>query len=537
MTKASVAVMPRAEPEVHQPEEQKPHDGPMCKNCHTLTTPLWRRNEQGAVLCNACGLFLKLHGRPRPISLKTDVIKSRNRKSAHSSSNPNSTMLNQSPGDMRKKENKKRKIQDLREISAAETLETILKFENGPRSVNKNQDQLQQHNESTPSNRSTPGVTGMMAPSQNILSASNDRLSPRPPPATSALPSAQNSGSLPHLSILLESMKSAEDRSREQQKHKEVSASSLDPELLRDQARYHQQHNVESPRLTAAVKMPLPLRQQSDSNQRTESNRSLQPVGSNSPPGNESQDHAYTTYMQRSPSSRHFLPGRSLADHGQVPHVHMASINEILGNQRSNIESPSSFVVPMGTHNSGQPPIPQAQSPRLKNVTSTTSTYSTQRLRRNSSEVESESYPRADSQVSDSPPPIDIQTSLPIEPGTESRSAMNHSASTKHHRQKIASLSNGHRQESEKHFYGNGHGGGAQASIRTLTPHDSRHSSGEVIMPASASLMSLLQSQEEVIKLKTRISELELVTDLYKRHIVELDTKCRSLEERLGNRN
>jgi len=33
----------------------------------------------GAVLCNACGLFLKLHNRPRPISLKTDVIKSRNR--------------------------------------------------------------------------------------------------------------------------------------------------------------------------------------------------------------------------------------------------------------------------------------------------------------------------------------------------------------------------------------------------------------------------------------------------------------------------
>jgi GATA-binding protein len=31
------------------------------------------------VLCNACGLFLKLHGKPRPISLKTDVIKSRNR--------------------------------------------------------------------------------------------------------------------------------------------------------------------------------------------------------------------------------------------------------------------------------------------------------------------------------------------------------------------------------------------------------------------------------------------------------------------------
>ncbi|RMZ78543.1 hypothetical protein DV737_g3821, partial [Chaetothyriales sp. CBS 132003] len=52
---------------------------PVCQNCATSTTPLWRRDEAGSVLCNACGLFLKLHGRPRPISLKTDVIKSRNR--------------------------------------------------------------------------------------------------------------------------------------------------------------------------------------------------------------------------------------------------------------------------------------------------------------------------------------------------------------------------------------------------------------------------------------------------------------------------
>ena len=56
-----------------------PFTQPVCQNCQTSTTPLWRRDEAGSVLCNACGLFLKLHGRPRPISLKTDVIKSRNR--------------------------------------------------------------------------------------------------------------------------------------------------------------------------------------------------------------------------------------------------------------------------------------------------------------------------------------------------------------------------------------------------------------------------------------------------------------------------
>ena len=50
-----------------------------CTNCFTQTTPLWRRNADGQPLCNACGLFLKLHGVVRPLSLKTDVIKKRNR--------------------------------------------------------------------------------------------------------------------------------------------------------------------------------------------------------------------------------------------------------------------------------------------------------------------------------------------------------------------------------------------------------------------------------------------------------------------------
>ncbi|KAI0320784.1 hypothetical protein OF83DRAFT_1103200 [Amylostereum chailletii] len=49
----------------------------VCTNCQTTNTPLWRRDPDGQPLCNACGLFYKLHGVVRPLSLKTDVIKKR----------------------------------------------------------------------------------------------------------------------------------------------------------------------------------------------------------------------------------------------------------------------------------------------------------------------------------------------------------------------------------------------------------------------------------------------------------------------------
>ncbi|KZV82509.1 hypothetical protein EXIGLDRAFT_684768 [Exidia glandulosa HHB12029] len=54
-------------------------DATVCTNCQTTNTPLWRRDPDGQPLCNACGLFFKLHGVVRPLSLKTDVIKKRNR--------------------------------------------------------------------------------------------------------------------------------------------------------------------------------------------------------------------------------------------------------------------------------------------------------------------------------------------------------------------------------------------------------------------------------------------------------------------------
>ncbi|KAI8875695.1 glucocorticoid receptor-like (DNA-binding domain), partial [Backusella circina FSU 941] len=51
----------------------------ICANCRTTTTPLWRRDEAGNTICNACGLYYKLHNVHRPVSMKRSVIKRRKR--------------------------------------------------------------------------------------------------------------------------------------------------------------------------------------------------------------------------------------------------------------------------------------------------------------------------------------------------------------------------------------------------------------------------------------------------------------------------
>lgn len=60
-----------------EPPGENGENPTMCTNCQTTNTPLWRRDPEGQPLCNACGLFYKLHGVVRPLSLKTDVIKKR----------------------------------------------------------------------------------------------------------------------------------------------------------------------------------------------------------------------------------------------------------------------------------------------------------------------------------------------------------------------------------------------------------------------------------------------------------------------------
>ncbi|KAI7880911.1 hypothetical protein K492DRAFT_162109 [Lichtheimia hyalospora FSU 10163] len=64
-------------------------DRTRCSNCDTTTTPLWRRDPEGQTLCNACGLFYKLHGVVRPLSLKSDGIKKRNRQGGNTQGSGN----------------------------------------------------------------------------------------------------------------------------------------------------------------------------------------------------------------------------------------------------------------------------------------------------------------------------------------------------------------------------------------------------------------------------------------------------------------
>ncbi|XP_063634113.1 transcription factor BCFI-like isoform X1 [Cydia splendana] len=58
--------------------------GLSCSNCHTTMTSLWRRNAHGETVCNACGLYYKLHNINRPMAMKKDSIQTRKRKPKNS---------------------------------------------------------------------------------------------------------------------------------------------------------------------------------------------------------------------------------------------------------------------------------------------------------------------------------------------------------------------------------------------------------------------------------------------------------------------
>ncbi|KAG4078359.1 hypothetical protein HA402_013069 [Bradysia odoriphaga] len=62
--------------------------GVICANCKTSSTTLWRRNNQGEPVCNACGLYYKLHTVNRPQSMKKEGIQTRKRKPKSTANQP-----------------------------------------------------------------------------------------------------------------------------------------------------------------------------------------------------------------------------------------------------------------------------------------------------------------------------------------------------------------------------------------------------------------------------------------------------------------
>ncbi|PWN33243.1 glucocorticoid receptor-like (DNA-binding domain), partial [Meira miltonrushii] len=61
------------------PNSSPDHQGAACANCGTSTTPLWRKDREGRIICNACGLYYKLHNSHRPVTMRMDAIKRRSR--------------------------------------------------------------------------------------------------------------------------------------------------------------------------------------------------------------------------------------------------------------------------------------------------------------------------------------------------------------------------------------------------------------------------------------------------------------------------
>ncbi|KAF6206348.1 hypothetical protein GE061_017581 [Apolygus lucorum] len=96
---SSPALFPRPSQVVPSTFDDKPNrrsstkgrQGLSCSNCGTKTTALWRRNQHGEPICNACGLYYKLHGVNRPITMRKDCIQTRKRKPKGSSKSEGST--------------------------------------------------------------------------------------------------------------------------------------------------------------------------------------------------------------------------------------------------------------------------------------------------------------------------------------------------------------------------------------------------------------------------------------------------------------
>ncbi|CAG9814281.1 unnamed protein product [Phaedon cochleariae] len=95
-------IRPTKKPQADSLQTGSRRNGVSCANCKTTNTTLWRRNNQGEPVCNACGLYFKLHNVNRPIAMKKEGIQTRKRRPKTSSAGSSGSsaqmrMMNNSP--------------------------------------------------------------------------------------------------------------------------------------------------------------------------------------------------------------------------------------------------------------------------------------------------------------------------------------------------------------------------------------------------------------------------------------------------------
>ncbi|CAI4043610.1 Gzf3p SKDI_10G1070 [Saccharomyces kudriavzevii IFO 1802] len=409
---------------------------PVCKNCLTSTTPLWRRDEHGAVLCNACGLFLKLHGKPRPISLKTDVIKSRNRKSNTNHAHNLDNFRNQ-------------------------TLIAELKSEGTIESSNRKVSKSSVEGKKKKSSQSSIG------------SPSGEKVSKK----SKTDPKDKNNS---HLSAKKLEVLMSGDSSRPK----------LKPKLSKQDATIHQEKLLTFPSYTD-------IKEYSNSSVKSASNKELPQFGASSLPPNA-------------------VASKTGADSPQLPHLSMLlgslnstsisnNMSETVSNSNNGIVSTAATLAPTSSRTTDSNPsdIPN----QIRSTMSSPDIISAKR-----SDPTSLSFHMAS--INDM-----LETKEPVNSNVKTEGTPPH----------LIPLI----QSSKVPYLSTAHSLSVSNGICRSDVTSERNLTGHPIKALNGPLSTKLHKEEEIIKLKTRINELELVTDLYRRHINELDGKCRGLEERL----
>ncbi|KOG98501.1 Gzf3p [Saccharomyces eubayanus] len=413
---------------------------PVCKNCLTSTTPLWRRDEHGAVLCNACGLFLKLHGKPRPISLKTDVIKSRNRKSNTNHAHNLDNFRNQ-------------------------TLVAELKSEGSVESSNRKVSKLPADDKKKKISHISVGL------------ASAGKIS-----KISKMDQKDKSDS--HISATkLEVLMSA-DSSRPK----------LKPKLLKQEAPVQQERLLTFPSYTDIKEHSDPLLQSTATKERPQ-------FGTGSLTSN----------------ATHSVASKTGADSPQLPHLSM-----LLGSLNSGSVS-NNISETVSSCNNGIVSTAATLAPTSSRTTDSNPSDIPNQIRSTMSSPDIVSAKRND------PTPLSFHMAS-INDMLETKDGSAKTDATVSHFKPLI-------QSSKAPYLPTANSSATFNSVLSLDVASERKRGGHPTesLTGDYPLSAKLHKEEEIIRLKTRINELELVTDLYRRHINELDGKCKALEERLEN--